>query len=344
MLRAAFLVDDAPQAGLGHVMRSINLAVELASMGTEVYFFNSSDGVVPEVVGERFPKIRLPESDSVEKMGQAACNICKKMEVDILLIDTYKVNRAFFDVLAESGALLAYIDDLNAFAYPVHFLINGNITGDDYRYEPGEPNEIFLTGLEYNLIRSEFRDIAPRTIRQVVKDIMITTGGTDPLDVVPEFCEEVLRNDDFQDIRVHVIVGGRFQNKAELKALEQRDKRIILYENVQFISKVMLQADIAVSSSGSTLYELAACGTPTIGFVIAENQLAIAEKMGNKGYIENFGWLDRSKISTLTECISKLACDVGRRTEMSARTQSMVDGKGANRVARMILDRATKKD
>lgn len=38
------------------------------------------------------------------------------------------------------------------------------------------------------------------------------------------------------------------------------------------MSELMQQCDMAVSAAGSTLYELCACGMPTITYVLADNQ------------------------------------------------------------------------
>lgn len=49
----------------------------------------------------------------------------------------------------------------------------------------------------------------------------------------------------------------------------------------------MEKCDVAISACGSTLYELAVCGVPTIGIIIADNQIGICEKLNNMGVIKN---------------------------------------------------------
>ena len=57
---------------------------------------------------------------------------------------------------------------------------NGNIGAKDMNYIKSSEDELMLLGIRYNLLRGEFRKLPKRKIRNTVKDIMITTGSTDP--------------------------------------------------------------------------------------------------------------------------------------------------------------------
>ncbi|NLV76359.1 MAG: UDP-2,4-diacetamido-2,4,6-trideoxy-beta-L-altropyranose hydrolase, partial [Tissierellia bacterium] len=45
------------------------------------------------------------------------------------------------------------------------------------------------------------------------------------------------------------------------------------YMNVKNMKNLMINNDLAISAGGNTLYELCACGIPTIAIIIADNQL-----------------------------------------------------------------------
>lgn len=55
------------------------------------------------------------------------------------------------------------------------------------------------------------------------------------------------------------------------------------------IEKYMMEADIAISAGGSTLYELCAIGTPTISYSFADNQLDNVTKFAEDGLIAYAG-------------------------------------------------------
>lgn len=66
--------------------------------------------------------------------------------------------------------ILVYIDDVNAFSYPVDVVINGNITGKYLDYKSYFKNQKFLLGPSYNLIRDEFKNISKRAVSKEVKN------------------------------------------------------------------------------------------------------------------------------------------------------------------------------
>lgn len=53
------------------------------------------------------------------------------------------------------------------------------------------------------------------------------------------------------------------------------------------MKKLMMLCDVAVSVAGSTLYELCACGIPTITYVLADNQIPAEEMFEQEGIMLN---------------------------------------------------------
>lgn len=69
------------------------------------------------------------------------------------------------------------------------------------------------------------------------------------------------------------------------------------YTNIKLIynanmSELMLEADIAISGCGSTLYELCSMSVPTIGIIIAENQENISMKMKEMELIMDYFYVN----------------------------------------------------
>ena len=58
----------------------------------------------------------------------------------------------------------------------------------------------------------------------------------------------------------------------------------------------MKKADIAISAGGTTLYELCACGTPTISYSFADNQLDNVEQFQKDELIDYAGDVRKTNI------------------------------------------------
>ncbi len=351
MYKVLIRADGGSSIGMGHVMRCISLGKIFLKEGYEVVFISKykegkekihTNGfdVIPLSAKAKEGKIQSgfsygdPMNLEIEK--KELINILKNQKADILIIDHYNVTKDFFLSLKPHVNILAYIDDVNAFTYPVDVVINGNITGEYTDYESYFENQKFLLGPSYNLIRDEFQNIPKRAAAKEVKKILMTTGGADPFNITEKLIDTIRGEGLFNKMELHVIVGGSFQNKNEIKEKQNQYENIVLYENVKKISSIMLDCDIALSSCGSTLYELCACGVPTLGFIVADNQVLVAEKMNELGYIKNLGWHHGLKKKNTVYEIKEFIDDYELRSEMVKKQQALVDGKGTERVVNEI--------
>jgi spore coat polysaccharide biosynthesis predicted glycosyltransferase SpsG len=124
-------------------------------------------------------------------------------------------------------------------------------------------------------------------------------------------------------------------------------KKYKAYSNIYFHKQVenmkdyMACADVAVSTGGVTLYELCAVGTPTISFLIADNQLDNVTQFQEDGLIDYAGDMREGGFSD--EVADRAALyleayheDEKLRWERSLKMQKLVDGKGAKRIAEIL--------
>ena len=118
------------------------------------------------------------------------------------------------------------------------------------------------------------------------------------------------------------------------------DPNIILFDNVKQMAKLMSSCDVAISASGSTLYELCATQTPTVTYILADNQILSAEGFHNRYILECIGDVRKLGVINLSKCLIKsataLADDYKRRVEITKNMQNIVDGQGANRLLKFI--------
>lgn len=101
--------------------------------------------------------------------------------------------------------------------------------------------------------------------------------------------------------------------------------------------QIMKKCDMAISSCGSTLYELMACGIPTIGIIIADNQVTIAEKLSNIGIIKKLGWYNEIDKDSLYNSIIDLADNYGKRQKVSEEAAKFLDGNAVNRIEKIFM-------
>lgn len=327
----------------GHIMRCLSIAEQMRNLGIKVVF----------VLADERPRLMIEKRgfsvdvlntkwDDLSTETEIVCDYVRKNQVKILLLDTYYVTRDYLCELSQYTKVI-YIDDLCSFAYPVYTLVNYNVFGsvDLYqkKYEEESVNEpLFLVGGEYIPLRSEFSYI-PYVVRQDVEKVLITTGGTDQLNIAGNLLRRIIKNNECSKLEYHIVVGAFNQNRNSLYELAKSySNMIIIHENETNMSALMRDCDIAVSAGGTTLLELCACGVPTVCLEIADNQRG-AKRWEEKEIILYAGNACdelESCIESCVESIIKYKNSYSLRKKSSKKMQNLVDGNGAKRIAEYV--------
>ena len=96
----------------------------------------------------------------------------------------------------------------------------------------------------------------------------------------------------------------------------------------------MDKADVCITAGGTTTKELAACGTPSITYSIANNQVGGVIELDKLGLMKYIGDVRKAEFSydKLIAELLELCSDVERRKKESKLLQKTIDGKGAIRI------------
>ncbi len=333
-LRVIFRTGGEARSGIGHVRRCLALAGVLRGMGSEsLFLMDGAPVVLEEVAAAGFQAVRIrPEHDLADTIEQ-----CGVHEAGAVVADSYTVDTVYFRGLAETDCLVVVLDDLAERELPVNLVVNGTAGADRLRYR-GASHTRYLLGPRYIPLRGEFADPPARAFGARVRRVLITVGGSDTHELTPRLMRwttQVLGS-----VNQDVVIGPFFGRPDVLRG-EARAAAgpIQLHESPQDLRRLMLAADLAVCGGGQTTYELAATGTPAVAIRLAENQTFNLEGLSEAGALVWAGDArDADLESKVTRALAGMAGDAGRRAEMSRRGRALVDGQGALRVGRAIVE------
>lgn len=349
--RITFITHGSKQLGMGHVMRCCSLAETFRQNGWEVFFiskfylggnFIKQKGFSVEILEKEEPKeeceeFRFGEEKELKPDLVWMLPILLKQNPDVIFLDSYNVSSYFFRKLKRFTKCLVYLDDLAAWDYPVDILLNPNVDAEEKGYTQFHNQKKYLLGSKYNLLRSEFSNLPKREAKKEIEDILITTGAADPKNMTGiflELCQSVC-----PQATCHLIIGNAFQKKKEWE--KEQTKRIKVYQSPKIMSEIMMQCDIAISAGGSTVYELAACGVPTLAFLYSENQRGVVEYLSQRGYLGNIGDFQglREKNKKSLNLFSVQWNGImgqKKRQSIMKKQQGLFDGEGTKRVVKEI--------
>ncbi len=335
-------VDGNEIIATGHVMRCLSIAEQLRKLGAQVTFV-LADGRPRELIERNGFSIDILDTvwDDLNQEIDTFKNYIIANDVEVVLLDSYYVTPEYMQAIS-SVARLIYIDDLAKFLYSAHTLISYGAFIDEIAYKGPYVSKgldtAFLLGSQFVPLREEF-SFVPFEVKENIERVLITTGGTDQLNVAGKLLRRLLQSKGCCSLEYDVIVGCFNRNRAELLSLQEQHSNIHLHENVVNMSEWMRACDVAISAAGTTTYELCACGIPTICLEIADNQEG-AVCWQEKGYMKYVGNAYKDMDDCLKNCETALMeyhVNFEERKNVSKRMQSLVDGRGARRIASHIL-------
>lgn len=339
-----FIRTDAnPTIASGHVMRCLTIAEEIKKNGEGVTFL-TADHFAEEMIKEKGFSVICLESrwNDLDYELPMLKKLIEQFGIKKLLVDSYYITQNYVKTLNQELTII-YLDDRAKAAYPVHRLINYGIQSCQMPYESlyaGGKTELLL-GCRYVPVRSEFSRTAC-VIRENVRQILITTGGSDPYFAEGILTDDLLERPFFQKIHLHVILGrfNAFRNEMHLR--QERDSRVTVYENIDSMSGIMAKCDLAVSAGGTTLYELCAVGLPTVCFTFADNQIPCACEMKSAGIIDYAGDIreySQQVVRNVADSLERHCADRSLRGQRSSAMKALIDGRGAERIAKACVGR-----
>lgn len=253
--RIVFRCDGYKEIGMGHIYHCLTLAYALT--GHDVIF------VTNEKYEEGLKKIQDSYMQyTTIKNDQEFFDFLKKYKPDIIVNDCLDTTKTYIEHLKELCKKVITIEDMGEGAKYADVVINALYSNQN------NPNE--YCGEKYVCLRNEFLISKPKKFCDIVENILIVFGGTDPSNLTKKIyhvAKEIAKK--VPKVNFIFITGIGYDCK-ENNLISDEEYNITVLNNVNDISRYMRQADLAFTSQGRTVYELASLGVPSI--VLAQNE------------------------------------------------------------------------
>jgi len=233
----------------------------------------------------------------------------------VIVLDSYRLDEGVAAGLAP-GARLVVMHDCGEPPESASLVIS--VAGD-----PSQAAADRLTGPKYACLRPMFWDLPPREVRVVAEIVFLATGAGDPGGRSMELAAAVQAA--APGSRVSVLRGPQAQHLPAPEGVE-------VVETPDSLLGQLIRADLVVTAAGQTMLESMATGAPTVAFPLVANQQPIAARLAGLRGIE----MSQADAASIARAVQAVASDHALRTDLAGRSQSLVDGQGARRVADAI--------
>jgi spore coat polysaccharide biosynthesis predicted glycosyltransferase SpsG len=256
-------------------------------------------------------------------------------------LDGYHFGEDYQSKVGHTGARVMVIDDeVRLPRYHADLLLDQNFGAEGRRY-PLDPSATPLLGPRYALLAPEFtRAVSPgRRHEGEAKRVLVTLGGSDPVGHTLKVAEAMLGITS-AGMEAVFVLGAVNARAGQIENMVRGRAGFQVVRDTTDMPGLMTWADLAVTGTGTTSWELCAMGVPSIGIVLADNQRPAAEALAEAGVFISLGGHEGVTAAAMAETVEALSRDPVRRQEMARRGQALVDGLGAGRVVQHKMKQA----
>lgn len=350
-MRVLFRVDASPVIGSGHLMRCLTLARELHEQGAHLSFAcRGLEGAPLSLVPAEYELLGLPAryagelaADTAEAWidnradAEALHALLGERRFDWCVVDHYALDAEWHGLARRHARRVMVLDDLANRPLDCDLLLDQGLhVAPESRYAgrlAGVATRLF--GPTYALLRDEFllarEQAAPRT-GNLERVLVFFTGGDDQGETLKALHALAGWRPSLQ---VDVVIGQGHADRHVLDVLcAAHGWR--LHCQIDYMARLMAEADLAIGAAGSSSWERCALGLPALVVVLAENQRELARGLDELGLAIDLGEHARVTPTDYRRALDGL--DAERLRGLSHRAWDQVDGFGAVRVCRALLD------
>lgn len=330
-------VDSSVEIGTGHAMRCLALAQGWRDAHGRVSVVTAE--MLP-AVQERFEREGLETIPLAVEPGSTAdaaatAALARDRDAAWVAVDGYRFGGAYQETIRAGGSRLLVFDDYgHAGEYSADLVINQNASASERLYRHRAPHTRLLLGPRYVVLQRTFRSRKPREDPPPAeaRNLLVTMGGVDPKNATGRVLRELERAG-LRGVRVQVVAGSSHLHRSEVEAAATASPLEVRVErDPPDMAEIMAEADLAIAAAGTTSWELAYLGVPSLLLAVADNQRDVAQSLDRAGAARSLGSYDGLTEDAIARAARELAQAPTVRGEMSRRARALVDGQGVPRV------------
>lgn len=303
--------------GLGHVSRCSAYAAAWRARGGEVLWVLDGDEAAVAMTGATEARTAAWQDD--------VAAVLRDLTPGVALVDSYSTTDAVLAEIDAWAGTAVFIDDLGR-QYPGGLVVHA--APDRTGGRDSGAGGAWLQGPEWQPLRPAFWDLPPRpSARAEVERILVIMGGGDLRGLGVSMA--ALAAEAYPRAAIDLVLAPGQTEPGHPRMASHRGI------DAASMAALMIRADLAISGSGQTIFELARCGVPTIMVGIADNQRPNLEHWPRLcGFVSAGVWDDPDLSRHVRAGLMGLA-EASARQAVSDRAGAVVDGQGVRR----LLDR-----
>ena len=259
--RILIRVDGSKKIGLGHVYNMLTILHYLKNEEI-IIVMNEESNLGSSKFKEQMYKVQFFQNDF------ELFEIITSFKPDIIFNDILNTKISYMKKIKKLTSMIVNFEDVG----------NGRMYAD-LVFNPIFNKKKMLTkeyyGGKYACVRDDFRIWTNNLFRKNVKKVLVSFGGTDPLQITT-LIFNVIKNLSLKNTEFIIMLGFGFEHKDEIKKLSSQLIKngfsIKLIEKSDFLAKYVRRIDFAIISNGRTVFEVASMQVPVLSIAVNDRE------------------------------------------------------------------------
>ena len=320
-MRLAIRVSSASSSGRGHFERCLAIRSYIPE---GVFWFVDYES--------NYIKNKIFKSDKIfYENGKNKFNLLKnnleKFSINCILIDSYAINSIDLHKISNNVPIVVF-DDQNT-----NTIADILICPHPLNYNDTQGKK-YLIGPKYAPISNKFSFFEKENSKE--KKILISFGAYDSIGITLNVIKSVkkLIEDSKYNLNIIIILGKESPIITQVQHAIRNLSNYKLILDCDKMEKIYKNCDIAIGSPGLSYLERMASGTPSI--LVSQNKLH--DILINKWVDLGCGIKAENSANSIEYALKKLILDDNLNQELILKGKNTVDGKGAERIAKEIIN------
>ncbi|VUD56429.1 UDP-N-acetylglucosamine--N-acetylmuramyl-(pentapeptide) pyrophosphoryl-undecaprenol N-acetylglucosamine transferase [Thalassocella blandensis] len=352
---SVFRVDESTDIGKGHFSRCTTMAAHLIALDIPCLFICQyiSEGSKARLQQLKIDCCEIDTSNPTTEISDAY----KSWEIIqhyvfakniLLVVDSYRLGFVWESFLYDKVTRLCVIDDLNGRMHKCHMAIDQTYGVTQEQIKKLLPvTQLHCLGSQYALVGKDFAELREFSLarrkdkKTKAENILITMGGSDPVNATSLVLDALQRYERGKKLKITVIVG---ELCPHLEIIQQRVAGmnvsaidVLINVSPKKMAQLMAACDICISAAGSTMWELATLGVPTLAMQTADNQQKVLDNLSAEWSVYSLGKFQSLTPVRLCEMLLDILNGKINLHDLARKIAKVADGKGVERVVETLL-------
>ncbi|NVJ90039.1 MAG: UDP-2,4-diacetamido-2,4,6-trideoxy-beta-L-altropyranose hydrolase [Methylocystaceae bacterium] len=346
MNNVIFRTNAGNLCGIGHLVRSVELAKELTQNGVHCIFI--LDCIEENIISFLSEMETLTLYDTIqeqineEKDANLFLKAIKSTKPSWVIVDDYRIGATWEGIVKQANLNICSIDDILR-PHQCDALIDIRWRGDETltQYDRLAPPETTkLLGPDYVILSSDYRkEVCKNTTAPFT--ILLALGGGSDLKSLESIIDIILEHQNTFDfpIELRPVVGPLSSHSNDFVERYRSDPCITPIIGKNNLFQDLCETDLYIGAIGGIIYQLISLHIPALTFPLAQNQnneLKWLEDIGH--FFHSNNWSNR-ELTDLPQFIKMVQQNYTRIHRLITSARIPIDGLGAKRIVNFLLTR-----